>query len=243
MSNTNQQRPTKTNRREVLCLLGAGIGLTLSGSLPASGQTPDTKRILTSGDKIDLHGEAVEIIQKAYELGYQYEKRHGGCARCTVAALQDAIPFVAVDESLFRGATCLDGGATPTSIQNCGAFTGSGMVIGYVCGSTRGETFEGNTALAHKLLHRVYHRFKEAYGTVLCKDVRKGANGDCPEVVGRAAQWVAQVLLSEFTDYVEAEGPDKKQTADKTSSTMPRKQRYSGVAGDDHPGIDRNLPQ
>jgi len=52
-----------------------------------------------------------------------------------------------------------------------------------------------------ELLHKVYHRFAEHYGTVLCRDVRKGAKGNCPEVVGRAARWVAEVLLAEFAGY------------------------------------------
>jgi hypothetical protein len=76
------------------------------------------------------------------------------------------------------------------------------MVIGYVCGSTRHESFEGDPKLAHELLHNVYERFKEEYGTVLCKDVRAGADGDCPKVVGLAARWVAETLLVEFTDFV-----------------------------------------
>jgi hypothetical protein len=174
---------------------------------------------LKRGDKIDIDGKAEEIIQKAYELGYEYEKKHGGCARCTVAALQDAIPFAAADESVFRGSTCLDGGATPTGTQNCGAFTGSGIVIGYLCGSTRGKTFEGDAKLAHELLHKVYHRFKEEYGTVLCEDVRRGAEANCPEVVGRAAKWVAEVLLSEFADYAPAEQPEDKSQGKNANET------------------------
>ena len=209
-SNTNQRPPMNTSRRQVLCLAGAGVGLALGHSLPAAAHFPQPARILKRGDKIDVGDKPDAIVQKAYELGYEYEKKHGGCARCTVAALQDAIPFVAVDEGLFRGSTCLDGGATPTSIQNCGAFTGAGMVIGYVCGSTRGKTFKGSAALAHELLHKVYYRFKEKYGTVLCKDVKKGAKGNCPEVVGRAAKWTAEVLLTEFTDYTAKEQPDHK---------------------------------
>jgi putative redox-active protein with C_GCAxxG_C_C motif len=219
MSHTNPQESTKMSRRWLLCATGASVGLLVGRSLPATAEPPETTRILKRGDKIDLEGKGEEIMQKAHELGYGYEKQHGGCARCTVAALQDAIPFVAVDEGLFRGSTCLDGGATPTETQNCGAFTGSGMVIGYVCGSTRRETFEGDAKLAHQLIHRVYDRFKEEYGTVLCEDVRKGAERDCPEVVGRAAKWVAEVLLSEFTDYAPVERPDKEHAADKTSET------------------------
>jgi hypothetical protein len=150
---------------------------------------------------VELADSPEKIIERAYQLGHAYEKKHGGCARCTVAALQDALPFVTVDEGLFRGATCLDGGATPVSEQNCGAFTGAGMIVGYVCGSRRAETFQGDAKLAHQLLHKVYHRFAEDFGTVLCRDVRKGAKGNCPEVVGRAARWVAEVLLADFAGY------------------------------------------
>jgi C_GCAxxG_C_C family probable redox protein len=201
------QESRRTSRRQLLCATGAGIGSVFGGSLPASGRCPEAKGFWKRGDKIDIAGKREEILQKARELGYEYEKKHGGCARCTVAALQDAMPFVAVDESLYRGSTCLDGGATPTQMQNCGAFTGAGMVIGYVCGSTRGETFEGNAKLAHELLHKVYHRFKDEYGTVLCRDVRKGAHRDCPEVVGRAARWTAEVLLDEFAADIPVKQP------------------------------------
>ncbi|MFO7904583.1 MAG: C-GCAxxG-C-C family protein [Planctomycetota bacterium] len=194
--------PKKTSRRWLLSAAGAGLGVALSPSLDAAGQKPrtETPRILKRGDRVDVGGKGPEIIQNAYDLGHDYEKHHGGCARCTLAALQDAIPFVMVDESLFRGSTCLDGGATPTGTQNCGGFTGAGMIIGYVCGSTRHEEFEGSAALAHELLHRVYRRFKAEYGTVLCKDVRQEAKHDCPNVVGTAAKWVAEILLDEFSD-------------------------------------------
>lgn len=163
----------------------------------------DAAAVLEEGDTVELNCAPQELIEKAYRLGHAYEKKHGGCARCTVAALQDALPFVEEDEGLFRGSTCLDGGATPVAEQNCGAFTGAGMVIGHLCGSRRDKGFRGSAKLAHRLLHRVYDRFKERYGTVLCRDVRKGAEGDCPEVVGLAARWVATVLLAEFAGYEE----------------------------------------
>ncbi len=189
------------SRRRVLVAAGAGVGLGLGRLLAAVKPEGEQSRPLQQGDRIDAGGNVEEIVRRAYDLGYKYEKQHGGCARCTVAALQDAIPFVGRDPSVFRASTCLDGGATPTDVQNCGAFTGAGMVIGYVCGSTRAETFEGTTRLAHQLLHKVYNRFKEAYGTVLCRDVRAGGKGDCPTVCGRAAQWVAETLLEEFAGY------------------------------------------
>jgi len=51
---------------------------------------------------------------------------------------------------------------------------------------------------AHRLTHRLYARYKEHYGTVLCQDVRKGVGGNCPQVVGRAARWAAEILIEEF---------------------------------------------
>ena len=211
---TNRKGARGISRRQLLAGTGAGAALILGGSLPAPGQCSEKPKVLQRGDRVEIDCPAEEIIRKAYELGYQYEKEHGGCARCTVAACQDAIPFVAVDVGLFRGSTCLDGGATPVNVQNCGAFTGAGMVVGHLCGSTRGETFEGSAKLAHELLHKVYDRFKEHYGTVLCRDVREGAEGDCPKVVGRAAQWVAEVLLEEFTDYEPPAEAEKEEAGD-----------------------------
>jgi hypothetical protein len=75
-------------------------------------------------------------------------------------------------------------------------------VIGHLCGdiSRDGDEFRGSSELAHRLLHQVYHHFKEAYGTVLCQDVKK-AGGGCPNVVGKAAIWAAEALVREFTDY------------------------------------------
>jgi hypothetical protein len=34
--------------------------------------------VLKPGDKTDVGGKGKEIIQRAYELGFQYEKQHGG---------------------------------------------------------------------------------------------------------------------------------------------------------------------
>ena len=184
----------KTGRRRFLRLTAAGAGLLLGGAARGA----QTQGILKSGDRIDIGGDAKEIIERAYALGHQYEARYGGCAQCTLAALQDAIPFVPIDKGLFRGASGLDGGATPAGLQNCGAFTGAVMVIGYLCGRSREKTFTGSTGLSHRLVRKVYQRFKKEYGSVLCKDVRKGAKSDCPKVVGRAARWTAEVLLSEF---------------------------------------------
>jgi len=130
-----------------------------------------------------------------------HQKIYGGCARWTVAALQDAVPFVPVDDGLRRAGTCLDAETTPTGSHSCGAFTGCLLVIGYLCGANTGdEANEQCASLAHKLARRIRQRFNEEYGSVLCKDIREAVDGNCPDVVGRAAQWTAEILLKEFSD-------------------------------------------
>ncbi|MDH4238752.1 MAG: C-GCAxxG-C-C family protein [Phycisphaerae bacterium] len=178
------------------------VGISLISSLltnKAKGQAKHQSefKVLGEKDQIDIGDNGQEILEKAYKLGYDFEKKHGGCCRCTVAALQRAIDFVPEDKGLFRAASCLDGGATPAGIQNCGAFTGAGMVIGWLCGA---DNF-GNTKLSHQLIRQVYKQFETEYGNVLCKDVRKKINSNCPEVVARAAKWTAETLLRQFTNY------------------------------------------
>lgn len=201
MTDRSKQNLAQTCLPSRRWLLWAGAtGLTASLVAPGAhaADEKDTRfKPYDRDTRFEVGQRGKDMQKKAYELGHRYEAKHGGCARCTVAALQEALDFVPDAPGLFRAATCLDGGATPTGKQNCGGFTGSGIVIGYLCG---GEDFK-STALAHRLVRRVARRFEDRYGSVLCPDVRKGVDGDCPEAVGRAARWTAEVLLGQFTDY------------------------------------------
>jgi len=175
--------------------------LLVAGSALGKTGLPRVKEevVLKKGDRLRLDEEPKAIIQRAYDLGRKYEAKFGNCAQCTLAALQDALPFVPKDRNVFRAACGLDGGSTPVGVQNCGSFTGAAMIIGYLTGRTRNEKgFHGGTGLTHRLTHRLYARYKEHCGTVLCRDVRKAAKGNCPEVVGRGARWAAEILLEEF---------------------------------------------
>ena len=174
-------------------LLGALVAVEAKG---AQGHKAEFK-VFGGKTRIDIGTRAKAIIAKAYKLGHEYEGKHMGCCRCTVAALQHAIEFIPEDKNVFRTSCCLDGGATPTGIHSCGGFTGSGIIIGYLCGT---DPF-GNTGLAHKLIHEVYGKFKQAYGSVLCKDVRAKRKSDCPKVVATAAKWTTEIILRRFTNY------------------------------------------
>ena len=193
--------PVPTRRRFLTGAAGA-VGSLLVGSNSLAGapaSADPAAAALKKGSRLPIDGDPQALIQKAYDLGHRYEGKYGNCCQCTLAALQDALPFVQKDVNLFRAGCGLDGGSTPVGVQNCGSFTGAAMIMGYLTGRWRDENgFIGGTGLAHRLTHRLYARYKEHYGTVLCQDVRKGVGGDCPQVVGRAARWAAEILIEEF---------------------------------------------
>jgi C_GCAxxG_C_C family probable redox protein len=199
-------RSTKNQLAQRLCYSRRGliktVGICAIGALlpqEAEGAQKNRPKFKVLGEEtqFDIGDKGQKIIEKAYKIGHKFEKKHGGCCRCTVAALQKSIDFIPKDKDLFRAASCLDGGATPTGIQNCGAFTGLGMVIGWLCGANK----FGNTKLSHTLIRQVYKQFEKEYGSVLCKDIKKKMNRDCPEVVARATKWTAEILLRQFTNY------------------------------------------
>ncbi len=185
-------------RRRFLQLSGSMLVSSLMIQKAESAEIDEKGDIpLSENDRIGVNENHDSMIKTAYDLGYAYEKEFRGCARCTVAALQDALTFIPEELSLFRAASCLDGGATPTKLANCGAFTGSGMYIGWLCGTDR----FGDNALSHDLIHKLHERFETEYGSVICKTVREQSNDECPEVVGKAAKWSAEILLEQFTGY------------------------------------------
>jgi len=183
-------------RRRFLALCAA-LGLKgLFRSTLSSAEESEDFTILGKDDSLHIGENKRELIRKAYRIGRDYEDRHGGCCRCTVGALQDALDFVPNDKDLLRAASCLDGGATPTKLANCGSFTGSGMIIGYLTG----DDSYGDTGLSHSLIKKLHKRYEDVYGGVLCNDVRKAARGNCDEVVGLAAQWTTGIILDRFAE-------------------------------------------
>ena len=156
---------------------------------------------------------------KAHELGKKYEQAYKGCGQCVLAALQDT--FDKRDEGVFRAATGFAGGGALCGDGNCGAYTGGIMMLSYLAGRTR-DDFEDRARAAFTtfgMVRRLRERFIEEYGSVKCRDIqyrvlgrpywlideddvvkfeKAGGHDDkCPEVVGRAARWAAEIIEEE----------------------------------------------
>ncbi len=169
---------TRSNRRALLRMTMGAAGSALGS---------------TSGQSI-----SVVQVERARKLGREYMAKYGNCAQCAVAALQDALNLGMKTDAILLAATGLAGGATANGSANCGGFTGAGMVIGSLWGRSRDKLHDrGAATQAGKLVRELSGKFEQAYGNVLCKDVRAKAEKNCPEVVSQAAGWTAEILLKQ----------------------------------------------
>jgi len=157
--------------------------------------------------------------QKAYELGKHYEKTYRGCSQCAIAALQDV--FDIRNDDIFKSSTALAGGSAMSSEGSCGAYLGSLMVLGHLVGRER-DNFadpEGIRFTTQKLAGKLRQKFIDEYGSIICRNIQTKTMGRsyyladpqeyekfhnagahdiyCPEVVGKAARWMADIIQEE----------------------------------------------
>ena len=161
-----------------------------------------------------------DYINRAYDLGYEYEKTYRGCAQCTLAAVQDALEIR--DDNLFRAASSLASGGGLTCAGSCGGFSAGLMLIGSLFGRRR-EHFDNDDDFkytAFRMGRELHERFIETYGTPICEQIHLrlfgrtydlydaedkqqfnddgGHTDKCTSVVANAAAWTTQLLLDEL---------------------------------------------
>ena len=156
-----------------------------------------------------------DVVAKIGKTAYEYERVYHGCSQCVLAALQDG--FKLGGQESFKAATALAGGVARSG-NACGALTGGLMAIGLALGRDHLEdsaTSQGY-ARAMDLGGELCKRFETAFGSTLCRDVQRSLFGrsfdlrdprerkefwkagsfeKCPQVVQRAAELAAQVIL------------------------------------------------
>ena len=134
-----------------------------------------------------------------------------------VAALQDA--FDLRNDIIFKAATALAGGGARAIDGSCGAYTGAILFFGSIVGRERNDfKDEAKVRLqTHDLAKRLHDKFIEEYGSVVCQNIQTKTMGrsyylidpdeykkfldagahdiHCPDVVGEAAKWAAEILL------------------------------------------------
>jgi C_GCAxxG_C_C family probable redox protein len=162
----------------------------------------------------------MDKIKQAFDLGFKYEKEYYGCAQCVLLAIQDT--FSLENEDVFKSASGLAAGIGLMG-SVCGALTGGVMALSLKYGrdlkAFKAGDPEGKRLTAYEKARMLYKRFEDEYGSIICKDIQKrifgrsfdlrdskdfkefeeaGAHVDkCPGVVGRAAQWIAEIIIDD----------------------------------------------
>jgi C_GCAxxG_C_C family probable redox protein len=161
-----------------------------------------------------------EIIERAFSLGFEYEKTVTGCCQCTIAAIQDALGIR--DDGVFKAGSGLTAGGGVSCEGSCGGFTGGVMVMSSVFGRRRDQWDRDKVEkdCAHRMARALLDKFNQEYGGNMCKAIHRslfgrefnlrdssdreafeklGAHADkCTSVVGKAAAWATELILEEL---------------------------------------------
>jgi C_GCAxxG_C_C family probable redox protein len=164
-----------------------------------------------------------ELLDKAYEMGSNFEKYSIGCSQCTVAALHELLD---IDDLVVRVASSLGGGTAMQFLGACGSLSGGVMILDYCFGrplekmSYQKEIKANHDAwfAATEAPMLLANRFWKEYGTINCVNIQRQLFGrfyyavdpdesekmlkagvheptKCPHIVGNAARWVMEILL------------------------------------------------
>ncbi|MBE0478298.1 C_GCAxxG_C_C family protein [Candidatus Aerophobetes bacterium] len=160
-----------------------------------------------------------ELMDRAYQLGFEYEKTRHVCSQCVVAALEKIMGIE--DEAIFQASYPLGGGLGSTTEGTCGALSGGAMILGYLFGRNRQEFDKGvSNKEATYFAKKLYEKFVQEYGSCRCKDVQMklfgrsfdfwdeqdrkafeeagGHSDKCPVVVGKTCAWTVSVIRNQL---------------------------------------------
>ncbi len=166
---------------------------------------------------MDQDQTKTELLDRAYQLGFDYERRFRGCSQCVVAAIQDTLGVR--EDHVFKAATGLSGGGALTGTGACGGYVGGVMVLSQLLGRERSrfDDPEGIRFRTFDLGKRLAERFEEEFGGTICRDIQTrvfgrsfnlrdredfqrfeeagGHEDKCPEVVGKAARMAVEIII------------------------------------------------
>jgi C_GCAxxG_C_C family probable redox protein len=157
-----------------------------------------------------------QLLNKAYDLAFNYEAERGSCPQCVLAALFETLNIG--DEATIKSADALAGGTALSTKGTCGALVGGLLAISSIVGREYDDFCAGKTKRrVFQFSKQLYDKFIDEYGSPLCCDVhlklfgrtfnlmdpkeyeefdKAGAHVDkCPSVSGNVARWTAEIIL------------------------------------------------
>lgn len=171
--------------------------------------------------------ERKQCIERAYELGYQIERKWGNCAQATMWAVQEAMGVGTENKEALRAISGFHGGGAGHCDGSCGAYAAATFLIAQEHGrdvDQLGADPEDPRAVKttrsmDAVVARLHRRFMDEYGTVVCTNIHRRLYGrtfhmhdpddrekfeaagahdwGCTSVVGKAAAWTVEILTGD----------------------------------------------
>ncbi|MEM1546871.1 MAG: C-GCAxxG-C-C family protein [Candidatus Methanomethylicia archaeon] len=161
-----------------------------------------------------------EILNRVYNLAFKYEASYGSCPQAILRAICEVFQIKNMD-IVIKVSHALAGGLGLSGNGSCGALVGGVMALSFFYGRELKDMDKGRFLKSYIMAKKLYDRFVEEFGSCICKDVqnkifgrsfnlwdpeeykefeRMGGHRDkCPEVSGKVARWVAEMLLKDKT--------------------------------------------
>ncbi len=128
------------------------------------------------------NGKKEKAIQKARELGKEYENLYVGCAQSSFAAIIDALRSEADIELLtpeeedrfFTALVGLSGGVGMSAKGTCGAVTGSSLAVSFATGKGRKEQLADKWApvpSSKNVRDGVVNKMANEFGSIICREI------------------------------------------------------------------------
>lgn len=160
------------------------------------------------------------LMEKAWEIGFKYEKNYGGCSQCTIAAVQDTLSLR--NDFVFKAASGFAGGGGLLRAGFCGGYSGGIMVMSSIFGRRRNKIDNDTDEkyCSFNMAVSLHDKFIKKYESIMCYDIhcklfgrsydlwdpeqkelfdQAGAHKDkCTSVVADASMWVTELILDEI---------------------------------------------
>lgn len=174
--------------------------------------------------QIEENIEKINLMKKAYKLGFMNEKVFMGCAQCTLLSMFELTnKFNDSNDLLFQSASGLSGGMALSGDGVCGGYSGGVMYMGSLVGRRLKEMKENGDKKAQYISYltaqKLQEKFKNTYDSVICSDIHEeifgksyclrtkaireefeeaGAHTDkCTTVIGYVCAWIAEILYDQ----------------------------------------------
>ena len=165
-----------------------------------------------------------ELLDKAYDLGFNFEKNCGSCSQCTVAAIHELLD---IDNVVVKVACSSAGGQCGRVVGTCGGLIGGTMILDYFFGRPVEKMSHQEGHPCNVEIHRdaldisqlLYDKYLKEYGTIICPHIQEqlfgrhfffldegdlekfdaagghSAPDKCSHIVGNAARFTMEILL------------------------------------------------